>query len=226
MGHSLVIDATRLVRRALQGRTPTGIDRTSLAYIEHYRHRARAMLIWGWWGFVLPEAASQRLWSLLLRQGRYFRGRLRWLLPWGAIASIGSSRGPAGRILLNTGHTGLDRGLYRGLMSRHGYKPVFLIHDLIPVTHPEYCRAGEGKRHAARIKTALECGVALIVNSKATLEQLTQHAGLTRMAVPATVLAPLAPGLKRQAPGERPIAAPYFVILGTIEPRKNHWMLL
>jgi glycosyltransferase involved in cell wall biosynthesis len=28
------------------------------------------------------------------------------------------------------------------------------------------------------------------------------------------------------SPGERPIKQPYFVMLGTIEPRKNHWFVL
>ena len=30
----------------------------------------------------------------------------------------------------------------------------------------------------------------------------------------------------RGGPGPAPLDAPYFVVLGTIEPRKNHWLLL
>jgi glycosyltransferase involved in cell wall biosynthesis len=40
------------------------------------------------------------------------------------------------------------------------------------------------------------------------------------------VAALLAPGLRRVEPGPRPVKGPYFVFLSTIEPRKNHWLLL
>jgi glycosyltransferase involved in cell wall biosynthesis len=40
------------------------------------------------------------------------------------------------------------------------------------------------------------------------------------------IVAPLASCLPAAAPGPRPIEEPYFVMLGTIEPRKNHWLLL
>jgi glycosyltransferase involved in cell wall biosynthesis len=223
---SVVIDATRLTRRALRGRTPTGIDRASLAYVEHYRNQAQALVTWLGWAFLLPRAASRRLWSLLLAQGPRSRSRIALTVLWGAIAGVCSFRRAKGHILLNTGHTGLERGRYRAVLSRYRFKPVFLIHDLIPVTHPEYCRPGERDRHAFRIRTALEHGAGLIANSHATLRELAAHAGQIRATMPTTVTAPLASSLTRAGPGARPLGEPYFVILGTIEARKNHWMLL
>ncbi|MEQ1518472.1 MAG: glycosyltransferase family 1 protein, partial [Usitatibacteraceae bacterium] len=44
--------------------------------------------------------------------------------------------------------------------------------------------------------------------------------------LPPAVVAPLAAGWTSVAPGARKIKEPYFVVLSTIEPRKNHLMLL
>jgi glycosyltransferase involved in cell wall biosynthesis len=223
---SLVIDATRLTRRALKGQIPTGIDRASLAYIEHYAADAQALVTWLWWAFILPRGASRRLWALLLAPSTGSRAELVLVLVWGALVSVVFVRRTEGQILLNTAHSGLEHGGYRWVLSRYRFKPVFLIHDLIPVTHPEYCRPGQRDRHATRIRTALERGAGLIANSQATLKVLTEHAGQIRASMPTAVAAPLASSLRRAAPGGRPVAGPYFVILGTIEARKNHWMLL
>jgi glycosyltransferase involved in cell wall biosynthesis len=222
----VVIDATRLTRRALRGKTPTGIDRASLAYVDHYKTEAQALVTWLWWTFLLPRAASIRLWELLLTPGRRSRIRIGLVVFLGALASLGSLRRCRGHILLNTGHTLLDRDHYRAALSRYGFKPVFLIHDLIPVTHPEYCGPGERDRHAVRIRTALEHGAGLIANSRATLRELAAHAGQIRATMPTAVTAPLASSLPPASPGASPLEEPYFVILGTIEARKNHWMML
>ena len=46
----LLIDVTRLAARLLEGKHPTGVDRVSLAYIDHFRSRARAVVRhWGRW---------------------------------------------------------------------------------------------------------------------------------------------------------------------------------
>jgi glycosyltransferase involved in cell wall biosynthesis len=55
---------------------------------------------------------------------------------------------------------------------------------------------------------------------------LQAHAKNVGRLLPPLVNAWLAPGMSRIVPGKRPMDAPYFVILGTIEPRKNHWLML
>ena len=40
-------------------------------------------------------------------------------------------------------------------IAKHALKAVYLIHDLIPITHPEYCRPSEPARHAIRMRAAL-----------------------------------------------------------------------
>jgi glycosyltransferase involved in cell wall biosynthesis len=223
----MVIDATRLTWSALCGRVPTGIERVSLAYVAHYQHQAQALLVWQCCAFLLPPGASRRLWRLLLvPPGERSRRAIALVVLWGALAGAATFHRVRGHILLNTGHMGLEDRLYRLVLRHHRFKPVVFVHDLIPITHPEYCRPGERERHAVRMRTALELGVGLIANSRSTLTELTRHAAQIRRTAPPAVIAPLASGLTRSAPGVRPIAEPYFVILGTIEARKNHLLLL
>lgn len=51
-------------------------------------------------------------------------------------------------VYLNIGHTGLDAPGLPAWVKRRGLRPLSLIHDLIPITHPEFCRAGERARQA------------------------------------------------------------------------------
>jgi glycosyltransferase involved in cell wall biosynthesis len=58
------------------------------------------------------------------------------------------------------------------------------------------------------------------------LDELARHAENQGKTMPPAVAALLAPGLSAIPAEQRPVAEPYFVMLGTIEPRKNHWLLL
>jgi glycosyltransferase involved in cell wall biosynthesis len=129
-------------------------------------------------------------------------------------------------VLFNTGHSGLEQPGYPAMLSQLRVKPVFMVHDLIPITHPEYSRPGEAARHATRMHALLDLAAGVVANSQATLDQLTRFARHAGRVMPPATLALLAPGMAACPPGTRPIAKPYFVMLGTIEPRKNHWMLL
>jgi glycosyltransferase involved in cell wall biosynthesis len=113
-------------------------------------------------------------------------------------------------------------------MQRRGVRTVFMVHDLIPLTHAEYCRSGVLETHRRRIHVALNHAAGVIANSQATLDSLVCEAGEARLPLPHAVVARLAPGVDRRTPGPSPLAGdpPYFVMLGTIEPRKNHWFML
>jgi glycosyltransferase involved in cell wall biosynthesis len=101
-----------------------------------------------------------------------------------------------------------------------------VVHDLIPITYPEYSRQGERERHLARMNNVLAAASGVITNSQATLKKLVSFAESAGQPMPRSVVALLAPGMSGISPGKRPMPLPYFVILGTIEPRKNHWLLL
>lgn len=129
-------------------------------------------------------------------------------------------------LYLNVGHTGLnDRALPRWIARNH-VRAIHLVHDLIPITNPEYCRPGEAEKHRERISNALASGTAIIGNSKETLNELARFAREKLIPMPPSVAAWIA-GLDDS--GEiRPksLGTPFFVTVGTIEARKNHLMLL
>lgn len=225
----ILIDVTRLVGRALKGRLPTGVDRVMLEYVRHYGPRARAVVHVRDRFRALPAAGSARLFRQLLAQadgdGAAFARRAAGTFAGDLLAGDGAAR-LRGAVLLNLGHLNLHRASHQRMLAGHGIKPVYFIHDLIPLTHPEYCREGEGARHALRIAHALEYGAGLIANSAATLADVAAFAGRRRLPVPPAVVAHLAPATAPAAAAARPLAQPYFVMLGTIEARKNHLAIL
>jgi glycosyltransferase involved in cell wall biosynthesis len=76
----------------------------------------------------------------------------------------------------------------------------------------------------------LRSATGIVCNSQATLDELTRYAktrtGPSSGKLPPTVVAPLGSSKPAAIANDRPFGAPYFVMLGTIEPRKNHWMIL
>ncbi len=225
-GRAYLLDVTRLIWRRWAGRLPTGIDRVCLAYLDRYRADAQAVIQWRGFRRILSEAASDRLFGLLLSPSAMVRRDLLVFLA-GERLRRGRPHAGHGRPYLNVGHTALhDDGFLRWTRAA-GVRPIFLVHDLIPITHPEYCRAGEAPKHARRIRNMLASAVGIIGNSRATLHSLAAFAGETGLPLPATLAAPLGSdwqGVRgdRGGPPERPT----FVMVGTIEARKNHLMIL
>ena len=219
----MLIDVTRLVDRFMQGRLPTGVDRVGLAYVQHYGHNAQALIRWAGRSWVLPRAQSDQLFTWLFAPSS--ASVVVRIIAGGILAGWRTQR-VAGGFLFNTGHSGLEQAAYPSMIRKMGVKPLFVVHDLIPITHPEYCRAGEDARHIVRMNNMLALASGVIANSQATLDALTQFARQSNQPMPPAVAALLAPGIVTTVLGKRPLAAPYFVILSTIEPRKNHAMLL
>lgn len=219
----LLIDVTRLLDRALKGRLPSGVDRVSLAYVRHFADRATALVRLGGRWLELGVDDSQRVFAELLAPDAHFGSVVRWCVIRGYV--LRWRRVTGSRVLLNTGHSGLDHIGYAGQALRSSLCPVFFLHDIIPITHPEYCRPGEADKHRRRLETMV-AGRGLIVNSAATRATLEDYAGMLGWSVPPCVVAPLAPASLPAPASTRPLAYPYFVVLGTIEPRKNHLLLL
>ncbi len=219
----MLIDVTRLTERCLKKRLPTGVDRVSLAYLAHFRSNARAMIRFGWRWLELTDSDSRLVFDVLLGKIEGSHSVIRACV---ARAYARQSRNSPADIFLNTGHSGLEQPGYLHRVRRGRWKPFFFLHDLIPISHPEYCRPGEATKHHARLSTMLEVGQGLIVNSQATLRDLHDYASERDISLPPCVVASLAPGRLPQPELSRPLTTPYFVSLGTIEPRKNHLLLL
>lgn len=221
---STVIDVTRLVDRMLKGRLPTGVDRVSLAYISHFGAQARALVRFGGRWIELGSGDSRRVFDSLLAPNGMSARVLRWCV--GRAYALRWQGGADRPLLINTGHSGLDDPGYARRSACRGWKQLFFLHDLIPITHPEYCRAGEAEKHRRRLATMLAAGKGLVVNSRVTRDVLEGYAALQGLTPPPCVVAPLAPAALPRAAPVPPLGQPYFVILGTIEPRKNHLLLL
>jgi glycosyltransferase involved in cell wall biosynthesis len=221
----LLIDITRLLGRFMAGRLPTGVDRVGLAYIRHYGHRSRALVRWAGQGFELSQDASERLFRRLLWPTECCARDTRAIVARGIVSALGRRMAPD-RLLINTGHSGLEHPGYAQILVQRRVRLLFLLHDLVPMSHPEYCRPGEGQRHRTRLDNMLGLASGVVTNSEATLADLRAYARETGRPLPPVVAALLAPGLCPAKPGPRPVEGPYFVILSTIEPRKNHWLLL
>lgn len=220
----MLIDITRLAQRRLRGRLPTGIDRVSLAYVERYGERASALVRIGGRWLVLDRRASQPVFGALTGRPPHSRRALAVALSRGLATR--SRRDPRHQLLANVSHSGFEHPRYAAEVRRRQLRPLFFLHDLIPVTHPHFARPGQEARHHRRLRTALDSGHALVVNSRCTLEELEAYAGRSRLRMPQTVVAPLAPATLPNLHPRPLIESPHFVVVGTIEPRKNHAMLL
>ena len=219
----MLIDVTRLVHRAFKGMLPTGVDRVSNAYVSHYGRRAAALVRVARRWAVLGQRDSRRVFDALLDRGPRSARRLAWSIGHGIAWPTGRS---GHQLLINTGHSGLEHPSYSLEVRRRALLPLYFAHDLIPISHPEYSRAGEDQRHGRRLKTMFDTGKALIVNSQATRAAFANYASVHGLRLPECVVAPLAPAPMPHASDQVPLAQNYFVILGTIEPRKNHSLLL
>ena len=132
-------------------------------------------------------------------------------------------------IYLHTSHSGLENptGIHR-LQSR-GARVVVMVHDLIPIDYPEFCRPGEDLRHERRLLTVQQRADFILVNSAYTHQRLLSWGEQRKLTLPPIRMVPLgvAPHyFTRNAFSPPHALRPYFVSVGTIEPRKNHAFLL
>lgn len=218
----ILLDVSRLVWRRWAGHRPTGIDRVCLAWLDHFGPRAHAVVQWRGRVRVLHRMASLRLFALLRGDGGGFRRALLALLPTGALPH---GLRLDGMVYANVGHTGLDRPRLARWIMEHRLRAVMLVHDLIPITHPQFCRMGEADRHARRMDLALRSASAIIANSAATRADLVAYARAQSLPCPILATAWLAPP-PWPDPAQVSFDRPWFVVTGTIEGRKNHAMLL
>lgn len=227
---SVVIDTTRQYRRVGQGKMATGIDKVDLAYIHQYRHQAKALLRLKNHWYILTADDSAVVFNQILKDQPLSKLHLLQCC-LRATANVLSQQA----VLINTSHSGLEQPDYAQKVKKRFKKAAFFLHDIIPMEYPEYCKEGEQFKHQQRVKTILQSGNLIIANSQDTLNKLKQHTqNLQGFEHIATTVAMLGMPPKNQfetflaKPKNQSftVPMPYFVILGTIEPRKNHLLLL
>ncbi len=137
-----------------------------------------------------------------------------------------------GSLYLNIAqHALFHEAFFRWLRVRRDVRAVFFVHDLLPFEQPEYWRAGYRDNFARGFTLWADVGAAFIT-ATATIEQALRRrlAEAGRHDVP--ILAVPLPasfddrGTQGTAVSEVLRHHPYFVMLGTIEPRKNHLLVL
>ena len=115
------------------------------------------------------------------------------------------------------------------LEERRDVRAAFFVHDLLPIDLPEYFRVAEFERHRNRMRVVARFASAAIVTTRTVAGSLEAHlAGLGRHDLPVFVApTPIAPIFATPRRIEPALARhPFFVLCSTIEPRKNHLMIL
>ena len=155
----------------------------------------------------------------------------RRLLSWAGYC-IGAARRavPSGAVYINVGYHRFEHPrFFAWLAARPDVDAVFMIHDLLPLDYPEYFEAGEADKFRERIATALRYGCAFLVSTEAVRTRLQQEIAARGLAQRPIWAQPF-PSPLAEVPAEsltqRAAHPPYFVVVGTIEPRKNHLLLL
>jgi len=239
---AVLLDITRLVSRV--GRGPlTGVDRVEYAYLEWVL------------GTDAPVHGLARLASghvLLDRAGlETFLRKLDGDIPWGvkdlrawlgiktpdargraeadlrklAVARSGKTslpKLPAG-VYVNVGHSNMSDVTLGGAKAQ-GLKIAVFVHDMIPLDFPQFQRPGTVESFEAKMRLGAAHSDLIIANSKDTAQRVVSYLGNWGIQVPSIVDAHLGvPALEGSKTTEN---RPYYCTIGTIEPRKNHALLL
>lgn len=141
-------------------------------------------------------------------------------------AALSRILGPAPRYL-SVGHSGLDARCLGAMAALPDSRAGVFLHDTIPLDLPHTQRAGTPGRFADKLGWVARSADFVFAPLEATAAAIEPH--LARLGWRGEmVLAP--PGVEVSAPCQLPehlpMDRPYFVALGTIEPRKNIGFLL
>jgi len=222
----VLLDVTRLIALGWTGRQPTGIDRVCRAYLRHFRTRAQAVVQHRGVIRVLEPAPSAALFDLLDHPAPGLRRRIARQLSAALIARPARER-IAGRAYLNIGHTDFDLPVHHGWARQHRLRPFYFLHDLIPVRHPAFSRPHAVRRHWGRVESALASAEGIMLGSQAVADELAAFAAEHGLPLPPLAVAHLAGEILPSAASLPPAYdRPFFLCVATIEPRKNHRLLL
>ncbi len=221
----ILIDVSRLIWRSWRGNRATGVDRVCRAYVRRFRAQSLAVVQRRGRYYILNAKFSELLFELIIGGVSDFRSRF---LRLSVLAfSTARQRAPRdGMFYLNIGHTGLDEPSLPKWIARNRLRAIYLIHDLIPLLHPEYCRPGEEAKHRQRMENVLKSAHGLIGNSQATIDDLAYFAGVNGLQMPPAVAAWIGGSEISTSVTAKSFDRPHFITVGTIEGRKNHSLLL
>ncbi len=243
-----LLDLTRLISRA--GRTPTGIDRVERAWLSALIAESVPVfgLIRTTVGYLLLDRAGMTALDMANTSGQFGtasglsrlsrkaspatraaesfarRHAIARTLPF-ALGSMLKRHLPPRTAYINVGHSNLTDRVLTTLRTLPDTRITVLIHDTIPLDWPQFQRDGTPADFRAKLTRVSRHADVILCQSNAVRDDLTRH--LTQMGrCPPLTVAPLGVDLATPDPATELPPDPYFVILGTIEPRKNHALLL
>lgn len=249
-GPALCLDLTRLLSRVGRGQL-TGVDRVERAYADWVLRTDPdpRFLVRSSRGYILFGAAGAQafldaldgksdwpppdLLSRLTGKSYLPRHRAEALLRRHAIARclhanlfrLLSQHLREDTTYLNVGHSNLNPDCLRAFRANPDVQVAVLLHDAIPVEFPEFSRA-EILPHFQKMLDATRDHANLVIcNSDDTRQHLKRSLGAERAYVVAHLGLPDCAEKEPVFPQIDPFI-PRFVCVGTIEPRKNHQLLL
>ncbi|NBQ49020.1 MAG: glycosyltransferase family 1 protein [Marivivens sp.] len=209
------------------------IARTSYGYVLLDRSGGQSILratLKGEWGqsdllsrlrFKMPKRVqAAQSFVRKHRLARCGRGRLALML---------SEHLPKGVDLYIVGHTNLEFEFVSAFKLSVNARVHVMIHDTIPLDYPEVQRPQTVTEFNRQLRVVSEEADRVIAVSKSTSDSLTPHLQRHGRVPPIIVAHPgIDPVMPRYAeiPPDLDLSRPYFVTVGTIEPRKYHSLLL
>lgn len=246
---TVVLDISRTISGIGKGR-PTGIDRVERAYLDHFLKSRNPVLFLAQLNHgsaLLDQKSMFELYSRIKNDGPWdmpgFLDRLMHLknrdfapvrrtirrlsLSSPLLGRSLKRHAPNGFTYLNVGHSKLLPNLWPKLRKNGAAKIVAMVHDLIPIDFPQFTTTKSTENFSKRMRALTQNADYLVYNSSDT-ERRMQH-WLERWGTEVDGCVTLLGTDPLPTPTVQSTAshlAPYFVCLGTIEPRKNHRLLL
>lgn len=225
-----LLDVTRLAARVGRG-VPTGIDRVERAYLVEIAARNGFALLQTRFGYALLRASEA--WRILSDPAgdaaRALKGAATGKVIGSGLPGLIARTVPAPAVYLNVGHTGLEHRTLARIAAVPGLTVAVMIHDTIPLDHPVYNGPGAAERFSSALRAVSRHAGLVVANSDATAADarrwLTTFGRVPPIRVGHLGVSPASPD-PAALPPELPPRSPYFVTVGTIEPRKNHALLL
>jgi glycosyltransferase involved in cell wall biosynthesis len=147
-----------------------------------------------------------------------------------AIYGVGGSI-PHDAIYLNVAqHAFEHHRFFRWIEHRPDVVPVFLIHDLLPLDFPEFFPPGYELRFQRRVETMITRARAIITTSEPVADRIRAEYRKRNVPPVPIHIEPLASPLgwigTLEDRSDDLRNTPYFLMVSTIEPRKNHALLI
>jgi glycosyltransferase involved in cell wall biosynthesis len=245
-----MLDITRTISRVGRG-FPTGIDRVERNYIMEFLNRfpnavyiakltqtyvvvdAEIMqqFVDADFGMGLKcsvgikDAVRFKLPRAQRRARSFLRRNAKWQFHKDATKPALNDHLADGFEYTNVGHSNLDDNFMSGLKSAECLKIRIMIHDMIPLDFPQHCKAEVTHDFEKKMKAVSAYADQVICNSKYTKTRVQEYFKKWPGKV-SYVVAYLGVDAGFTETSHSKSQPSCYVILGTIEPRKNHVFLL